>query len=176
MTRRLILPAAFAVLAAPLIAAPSDAPDQPPQAYSALIKCRDVQDSAQRLACYDKAVADLQTATQNHQVVMVDREHISKTKRKLFGLPLPDINLFGGKEDEGEEISTVEGVVASAFTDQDNRWRVSLQDGALWQQIDDRPVAIGPKSGDPVVVTKAALGSYMMRIKNRPGIRVRRIK
>lgn len=176
MTRRLILPVALVFLGAPLIAAPADVPEQPPQAYSALIKCRDVQESAARLACYDRAVADLQTATQNHQVVMVDREHITKTKRKLFGLPLPDINLFGGKDDEGEQIDKVEGVVASAYTDQDNRWRVSLQDGALWQQIDDRMVAIGPRSGDPVVVTKAALGSYMMRIKNRPGIRVRRIK
>ena len=108
MTRWPILPAALVLLAAPFMAAADDAPEQPPQAYSALLKCKNVQESAARLACYDKAVTDLQTATQNHQVVMVDREHITKTKRKLFGLPLPDINLFGGKDDEGEQIDKVD--------------------------------------------------------------------
>ena len=51
---------------------------------------------------------------------------------------------------------------------------MTVQDGALWVQVDNNPLAGWPRPGQPVVINRAALGSYMMRVNRQPGIRVRR--
>ena len=52
---------------------------------------------------------------------------------------------------------------------------LTLQDGSSWSQLDDRPLAVAPRAGDKVLVTRASLGSYMLSVSRQPGIRVRRI-
>ena len=51
---------------------------------------------------------------------------------------------------------------------------VRLADGSLWIQTDNHALALRPRAGQPVVINRAALGSYMMRVNNQPGVRVRR--
>lgn len=151
--------------------------DQPPAVYSALMRCRSLPEEAARLACYDEAAAKLDAATRNREVVIVDREHIRNTKRKLFGLPLPDLNLFGdGKEDRAEQVDALEGEVAEAHTEGDGNWSIRLKDGAVWMQTDGRPVAVAPRAGTKVLVKRAAMGSFIMRVNGQPGIRVRRAR
>jgi hypothetical protein len=141
------------------------------------MRCRGLPAEAERLACYDGAVAKLDAATRNREVVLVDREHIRNTKRKLFGLPLPDLNLFGdGKEDRTERVDTLEGEVAEAHTDGDGNWVMRLKDGAVWMQTDGRPLAVAPRAGTKVLVKRAAMGSFIMRVNGQPGIRARRAR
>lgn len=146
-----------------------------PESYSAVIRCRAIADREARLACFDDAVAKLATAIDKRDVVVVDREHIRQTKKTLFGLSLPELNLFGGGGQDVDEISAIDGVVGGARMDENNAWIVQLEGGATWRQIDSRPVALSPRRGSKVVIRKAALGSYMMRIDGQPGIRVRRV-
>ena len=149
-------------------------PDRPPETFVALLKCRSLGEQAARLACYDNAVTRLEAATRNRDVVLIDREHMRSTRRKLFGLPLPDINLFGGNQHGSEEVEAIEGEVAGAHQGGDGNWVVRLRDGAVWIQTDDRPLVVAPRTGTRVVIRRAAMGSFMMRPGSQAGIRVRR--
>ena len=83
----------------------------------------------------------------------------------------------GGDESEDEDrIEPVESVVASASQNGHGQWVVALQDGGVWKQADNNPLALRPRTGQPVVITRAAMGSFMMRVNNQPGIRARRIR
>jgi hypothetical protein len=146
-----------------------------PESYAAVTRCRTIADRDARLACFDDAVAKLEAAIAKRDLVVVDREHIRQTKKTLFGLSLPGLNLFGGPGRDMDEISAIDGVVGGARMDENSAWILQLQGGATWRQIDSRPLARAPRPGSKVVIRKAALGSYMMRIDGQPGISVRRV-
>lgn len=175
------------MLAEPLIAAASAMlmlaeaqPAQtaaPPAALNALLQCRTVADEAERLRCYDAAAVGFQAATTRGDVLVVDRQQVQRTRRRLFGLPLPDINIFGDGERAVEQPKSVEGEIAGvSFNGERGGWVMTLKDGAVWAQTDNTPLALQPRVGQKVVVNRAALGSYMMRVNRQPGIRVRRVR
>jgi len=182
MNRRLHLLLIFLLLGAPALAAAqrgNQAPPARPETFEALVRCRTITDDAARLACFDRAAAALQAAQERREVVVVDRQQVREGRRRLFGLALPRIPIFGGGDDDeqGEDrVSTVEGVVASASQDGLGHWVVSLQDGAVWTQVDNNALALRPRPGQRVVINRGALGSFMMRVNNQPGIRVRRVR
>jgi hypothetical protein len=159
----------------PSVHAQTRASGDRPESYSAVTRCRTITDKEARLACFDAAVAKLETAIDKRDLVVVDREHIRQTKKTLFGLSLPDLNLFGGAGKDMDEISAIDGVVGGARMDENSAWILQLEGGATWRQIDSRPLALAPRRGSKVVIKKAALGSYMMRVDGQPGIRVRRV-
>lgn len=181
MTRLCLLLAAFAAgLAAPAVAQRGAGHrEAAPQPFEALIHCRSISDPGARLACFDTASAALEQAAERRDVVVVDRAQVRESRRRLFGLALPSLPIFGGGgrgHDSGDdEISTLEGVVASASRDTYGQWSVRLRDeGGLWVQVDHNILALDPRPGQAVVIRRGALGSYMMRVGNQPGIRVRR--
>ena len=176
MTRIFFVAAAMAAgLSAAALAQPK-APQQRPEAFEALVRCRAIADDAARLQCFDAAAAGLQEAADRRDLVVVDREQVRKTKRSLFGLDIPDLNPFsGGPDPEEEEIQSIESTVASAVRHGGGRWSVTLEDGSSWIQTDDKPLALGPRKGQKVLVKKAAMGSYMMRVNNQPAVRVKRV-
>ena len=151
---------------------------QRPETFEALVRCRAITDDGARLQCFDQAAAALQQATEAREVVVVDRAQVRESRRRLFGLPLPRLPIFGGgggDEDEDEdEISSIESTVASAHQEGYGRWVVRLEDGSTWVQTDDNIIAGRPRSGQPVRVNRGALGSFMMRVNNQPAVRVRR--
>jgi hypothetical protein len=131
-------------------------------------------DQAARLACFDSAVAALDTATRNRELVVVDREQIRRTRRSLFGLDLPNFRLFGDDAEEADEVKTIEGVVASVGSDANARYIIRLKDGSTWRQMDGNTLGRGPRAGYKVVINRTMTGSYMMRVEGQPGIRVKR--
>ena len=183
MTRRHYMLAAL-LAAAPAVAMaqrPAAAPPPRPEAFEALIRCRAIAEPEARLQCFDAAAAALQTAQERREVVVIDRQQVREGRRRLFGLALPRIPIFGGGDDDEEEneadrVDTVEGVVASASQDSLGHWMVVLQDGAAWIQVDNNRLALRPRPGQRIVINRAALGSFMMRVNNQPGIRVRRTR
>ena len=145
-----------------------------PEAFEALVRCRAIAEDQARLRCFDQAAANLQQAAEKRELVVVDRKQIEETKRSLFGLDIPDLNPFGGGGGDGEEVKSIEGVVANATTDNNGRWIVRLEDGSTWAQTDYSMLAVAPKKGHKVKITRAALGSYMMRVNGQPGVRAKR--
>lgn len=88
-------------------------------------------------------------------------------------MALPDLGIFG--DDGKDAIKQIDGNISGVSTNRDGGYVFSLADGSRWTQIDDRPIALEPRSGDKVVVSKAAMGSYMLSVRRQPGVRVRRI-
>ena len=167
---------ALAALAFPAAAtAAPKVPQKRPEALEALLRCRAITDEAARLACFDAAAASFEQAHANRDLVVVDRKQVRDTKRTLFGLDLPGLNLFGGgPDDEGTEVSSIEAEVAAAFQDSEGRWVVTLKEGGTWRQTNDTILGRRPKPGSKVEIRRASMGSYMMRIDKQPGMRARR--
>jgi len=183
MTRRHYMLAAL-LAAAPAVAMaqrPAAAPPPRPEAFEALIRCRAIAEPEARLQCFDAAAAALQSAQERREVVVVDRAQVREGRRRLFGLALPRIPIFGGGDDDEEEneadrVDTVEGVVASATQDSLGHWVVTLRDNAVWVQTDNNTLALRPRPDQRVVINRGAMGNFMMRVNNQPGIRVRRTR
>lgn len=179
MTRTQMALAALLVAGASAsLAAPNEPPARP-ELFQALLRCRAIAEAAARLQCFDAAAANLEAAAERREVVVVDRQQVREGRRRLFGLTLPRIPIFGGggeEEDEADRIDTVESTVASASQDGLGHWTVVLADGAVWTQVDNRPLALRPRNGQRVVIDRGALGSFMMRINGQPGLRARRVR
>lgn len=153
---------------------PKPAPQTPAQ-INALMACRAVADSAERLACYDKAASSIGEAVAKQELVVFDREGVRKTKRGLFGFSIPNLGIFGD-DDEGVEIKQVEGTIASYGFNSDGGYIFRLADGTRWSQMDDKPFAISPRNGEKVVVKRGVLGSYILTVGKQPGVKVKRIQ
>ena len=178
MIRSLFALAAVLAARPAAAAAAQDAPAAPPrpEAFEALVRCRAITEDVARLQCFDSAAANLQQAAERRDLVVVDRQQVRQTRRRLFGLPIPSLcDIFGGGGDDDEdEVSSIESVVASAHQVGYGRWVVRLEDGSTWAQTDNLPLAARPRTGQPVRVERGALGSYRMRVNNQPAIRVQR--
>ena len=146
----------------------------PPPQVNALLACRSVTDSAERLACYDKAAAGISEAVAKKDIVVYDREAVRKTKRGLFGFSLPNLGIFGDDSDE-VEVKQIDGEIVSTARNADGGYIFRLADGSRWSQMDGKPIALPPEHGDKVVVRKGMLGSYILSVAKQPGVKVKRI-
>jgi hypothetical protein len=162
------------LLASPGMAAKQLQPGAPPPQVNALLSCRSITDSAERLACYDKAAAGISEAVAKKDIVVYDRESVRKTKRGLFGFSIPNLGIFGDDNDE-VEVKQVDGEIVSTAFNADGGYIFRLADGSRWSQMDGKPFALPPERGDKVVVKKGALGSFMMSVAKQPGVKVKRI-
>lgn len=148
-------------------------PTAPPAAVQSLLSCRSIADSAQRLACYDKAAQGFAEAVTKREVVVIDKARANEARRSLFGFSIPNFGaLLGGGGDEVNQIqSTVQGVVENG----DGSFTITLADGSTWMQTDSTPVALPPRRGDKVVVKRGTLGSYFLKLGSQPGFKAKRI-
>lgn len=150
-----------------------NAPAEPPEAFGRVVQCRAIAAAEARLACFDREVAAMEAAQASGQLVAMDRQQVRRTRRSLFGLALPDLNIFG--DDSDDEASSVETTIRSARQGPDGKWLIQLEDGARWAQIDSRNLAIYPRAGQPIRIRRAAMGSYLANVNNQTAIRVRRV-
>jgi len=64
--------------------------------FSAIIACKNIVASTERLACYDLAAGRLDTAQQNGEIVAISKKEIETVERDAFGFNIPSLpNLFG---------------------------------------------------------------------------------
>ena len=182
MTRRLYLFVILLLAGAPALALAQRGPDAPPprpESFEALVRCRAITDAAARLACFDSAVAALQAAQERRDVVVVDRQQVREGRRRLFGLALPRIPIFGGGDDDENDqdaVRSLESTITAVTQAGYGQYQVTLADNSVWLQTDNNTMAVPPRSGHRVVINRGALGSFMMRVNNQPGIRVRRVR
>ena len=161
----------LAFTAAPAFAdKPVEVATQPP-VFRAVIDCKALPDPQARLACYDRTVGALANAAETRDVLVVDRATARSTKRSLFGMALPRIKLFGDNDDE--VIEQIESSIASAYDAKDGLSVFVLADGARWKQTEGRYTF--PKVGQPIVIRRAALGSFFAKVDNQAAVRVIRL-
>jgi len=161
-----------AALFAAVSAFAAESPVRAP-AMQSVLDCRAIVDGVQRLACYDKAVGAMAQAEKTGDLVTIDREQRQTVRRQAFGLTLPSLAMFDRGE-KAEEADRITVTLARAFRDGDRKWVITLDDGAVWRQIDDGELEPPPKPGAKAVIRRAMLGSYMMRIEGQDSIRVHR--
>jgi hypothetical protein len=146
------------------------APGRAP-AVQAVVDCRKIDDSAQRLACYDGAVAAMEQAETSGDLVTIDREQRRAVRRQAFGFVLPALSMF----DTGEKaMDSISETLASARQDGQGKWTFVMQDGAIWRQIDDEFLSRDPHSGSAIEIKRALIGSFMLSVDGQPGVRVHR--
>jgi hypothetical protein len=142
----------------------------------AVTACRSIADNAARLQCFDRAAAALDDAKRNDGLVVLNRTEVREKKRTLFGLKLPDINLFGGGKDEEQrtQISEIDSVVKGLQPSGRDRWTVRFEDGSIWRTTE--PAKFPPKLGDKVKVKRAALGSFRASFNGDYAVRIERVE
>lgn len=157
-------------------AAPASAQEkQGENVVDAIVACRDIADTAARLACFDQRVAALAQAKQRKDIVVMDREGVRAAKRGLFGFSLPKIKLFGDGDGDGDaDIKQIDSVVTAARSGAGGLTTIALKDGTQWQTTEAR-MGFNPKSGDEITITAGALGSYMAKIKGGRSSKVKRV-
>ena len=173
MRNFLLISATLAALAVSSATAKTPVPTGTPASMQRLLQCRSIQDSTQRLACFDRETAAVDQAINKKEIVLVDKQRVTQTKRALFGFSIPDFGgLFGGGGDEVKEISST---IVSAVQNGYLGWTIKLADGSTWAQMDDVQLGLEPRKGDKIVVHRGTLGAFFMRVAGQPGFKVKRI-
>lgn len=159
----------------------SSTPAEPPriEVLQQLYDCRAIADPTERLACYDRQVGALQTAVTAQDIRVVDREQVRQTRRGLFGLSLPSIgNIFGSGDSNNatdtDAVNELAATLRAVGRNESGRWIYTLDNDQVWIQTDASAPGRGPRAGQNVVIRRAALGSFMISVEGRPGVRVRR--
>lgn len=174
----------LASLAAP--AAAQDAQRGASRVIEDVTRCRGIADPTARLACFDQAAASLANASENREIVVLDREEVRRTRRSLFGFSLPRLPFFGGGREDGDEqggarqtadadeVSEIESTIASVATAGYGKWTLGLADGSTWQTTELNR-SIEPHRGDTIHIERAAFGSYRASIGGSRLVRIRRV-
>jgi hypothetical protein len=142
-------------------------------AVQAVVDCRQIEDSVQRLACYDSATDALTKAESTGDLVTLDRKQRSAVRKQAFGFTLPALSMFDIGE-KSDAVDSVDETLASARQDAQGKWTFVMQDGAVWRQIDDEFLSRNPHPGSAIVIHRASLGSFMLSVDNQPGVRAHR--
>lgn len=136
-----------------------------------LTACRTIEDGASRLACYDEATRALDEAERSGEVTIVDRNQVREARNRLFGFNVGGLGLFGRAD--RDPVEAIEAVLRGARQDSRGAWTFTLEDGAVWRQVDAEPL-IRARAGDPVRIRQGAIGSYLMSVNGARSVRVRR--
>lgn len=164
-------------LMVPALAREARPAPETPMVFRQLVQCRELADPTARLACYDARVSDLDKAAQSRDLVVADRNEVRQARKGLFGFTLPKIgNLFGGGDDDAEEVRRIDTTVSSVGMTRNGSLRLVFADGGTWEQIDVRNFVIRPKAGQKAAVTKGSMGSYYVSVDGQPGIKMRRVE
>jgi len=154
----MVLLALFAGPAALATEAPARAP-----AVQTVLECRKIEDGAQRLACYDKAVGAMAKADETGDLVTVDRQQRTTLRRQAFGFNLPSLSMFD-KGQKLEENDRLTAKAAKVSRNRDGQWVITLEDGAIWVQTDDASLYPAPHAGSAIAIRRGTLGSFFMTI------------
>lgn len=159
------------------IGSPAQAAQGSPNDYIAdLAACQALSEDTARLACFDEKVAAMVTARDQGAVQLVDREVVRRTRRELFGFPLPNIGLLRDSEGSTDAMDMLQTTITSARFLKSGDIRFTTAEGAVWE-IAKPPKRLAPiAAGDAVEFKKATMGTYFIRIKGQMGVRGKRVE
>ena len=143
-------------------------------------ECADIEDTTQRLSCYDSLFASQKIedpkilVTQKKQEVEIakqDKEiekEVKKERERRFGLP----KRLEKEEDKVEIRDQIINVKKLA----DLRLEVTLENGQKWRSVEKiRQVRL--KANQKVVISEGFISGYVLKVVDKKiSIRVRRIK
>ncbi len=161
------------------LAAPAGAQPLPLQSrhLSAIEACRAIGADTARLACFDREAAALLAASRTGELSVVNREEMRTARRSLFGFAVPKLPFFRGDKSADEVPDVLDSTIVSVRGIANDRYRIQIASGdAVWETTES-PIHLGePRAGQKIVIAKAALGSYFLRINGKVGVKGRRVK
>lgn len=167
------------LVAAVLFAAvPVAAKDKTPASplVTAIDRCRQMTDPAQRLACYDSAANALVQAANAGTVAVVDQKEIREARRSLFGFTLPKIPFFSGDSTADEAQRQLDTTITSVRPLNNGYYRIVIADhNAVWETTESNISFDPPRPGQKISILRQPLGSYFLRINGQVGVRGRRV-
>ncbi len=174
MSRTYFPPLAAALLVAGLALAPaSRAAGTGVDLAADLEACSQQKADTERLACFDALASRVIGQVRSGALTVVDREQVKAVRRDAFGFSVPALTgLFAGGEKT--EVEAVETTVASVYRAANRGWGLRLADGSRWEQTDQESLPRDPKVGDTVVIRRAAMGSYLLKVNGMTAFRARR--
>jgi hypothetical protein len=175
--------AAFGLSAAITSLSGAVAETAPARPTDPIYQCASKADDAERLACFDKAVADLKQAETSGAVRTVDMAAVEKIERDSFGFSLPSLNEIFRRDETPEKaaaqpVEEVNLAIASITVNKvTRRATIKLENGQVWEQVDSEELSRSKvRKGKQASIRKASMGSFLMVIDGSgTGIRVRRI-
>jgi hypothetical protein len=171
-----ILVIAAMIAGAAPVAAKEKQKTPPSPLVAAIDRCRQLADSAQRLACYDAAANALVQAASSGAVAVVDQSEIRKARHSLFGFSLPKIPFFSGDETAAEAQKQLDSTITSVRPLANGYYRIVIADNnAVWETSDSSVSFDPPRAGQKITIIRGPLGSYFLRINGQLGVRGRRV-
>jgi len=145
---------------------------------NSLFFCRQMSDSGERLACYDKIVDSLLPANRKQTVAQAPRkenEYVpAQEAEALFGKSQAESKRI---IEETMEVKIPDRIIARITgikKSSTKKMTITLNNGQVWRQIDYSPIPL--RNGDDIVIRSARLGSYLLQKHSGSGsIRVKRI-
>jgi hypothetical protein len=170
-----LLAIAAMAVATPVLAKDKEKP-APSPLVTAIDRCRQMTDAAQRLACYDSAASALVTAANKGTVAVVDQNEIRKARHSLFGFSLPKIPFFSGDATADEVQRQLDSTITSVSALYNGYYRIVIADNrAVWETTESNVSFDAPRAGQKITILRGPLGSYFLRINGQIGVRGRRI-
>jgi hypothetical protein len=169
-----ILLSLAAAVSAVAFAAPKGKTLAEPAVVQHLLDCRKLASDAERLACYDKATAAMESATASGDLVSIDREQRRAARRQAFGFVLPTLSFLERGEKEGE-MNHIVATAKNAYRGAEGEWIVELDGGATWRQTEAQELGRTPRAGSKVEISKGVMGGFFMTIDGQGAGKAKRI-
>jgi hypothetical protein len=151
-----------------------------PVSTDALYECTQITDDLDRLACFDEAVDKLKSAEAAGEIATITAAEISNLNTESFGFSLPSIpnNLIPKFNSNKEnDLDSVELPVSAVKRLHYDNLRITLENGQVWEQTDNKQINFNRKRGVEVAqIKRAAFGSFKMKLDDGRSFRVKRIK
>jgi hypothetical protein len=138
-------------------------------ALDATRRCAEIKDSAQRLACFDRAVQTPPAPAPASVPVPVQPAARSAAPKIVAPAPAPALAPALGDEnlqrkERGSKPETPKSLTARITSVQESRpgvFRVTLDNDQVWQAAESKSTFV-PAVGDAVQIDKGAMGGYQM--------------
>jgi hypothetical protein len=128
--------------------------------------CASLLRDAERLACYDQAVAALKRG----------EEATPLTAENMFGAHTGNTPAGGGQNAvKREELKQITGTVTSLRRTDDGMIVIELDNGQVWRQQDSE-VRMMVDQGDTVTIVRASMGTFRIADKTGRFARFRRVR
>ncbi len=139
--------------------------------------CRAIAAADLRLACFDRATAALDSAIQTHDIVVMDKQEVRRTRRSLFGFAVPNIALFGGGSahvDSESEVTELDTLVTAIRPIGYDKFDITSTEGAVWRNSD--ALDFPPKVGAKMHIKRGAIGNYFLKFDGGKAVRGSRVR
>jgi hypothetical protein len=150
-----------------------------------VLACRAITDATARLSCFDRESAGLEAKVAAAAVpVAVVPAPVAAQRpppppldpKKEFGLPEKTVatqEVAAGTR--AADTSAIDAHVLGFAQGADGRGVFTLDNGQIWRQVNSTGEML-IRNGDPVTISRAALGSYWLQAKSGRGCKVSRLR